>query len=164
MSYDPFEDDDAPQHPVQKKNFPQQAGEVKVPGPITLDTVTDKDGANYAIVKVKGYWDSFICDKGKFRSGQELPDGVTLIGKKTDNEQYPYRYSLAKGSGSGGNGGFGGGGGRSNWQPKTAVEVHGSNFAGIIKSGIESSLEPDKIRPYLTLYMEACTKLSEVKS
>jgi hypothetical protein len=132
-----------------------------VPGPITLDTVTDKDGANYAIVKVKGFWDSFICDKGKFKSGQVLPEGVTLIGKASGNEQYPFRYSLAKG-GSGGGGGFSGG--RSNWQPKTAVEIHGSNFAGIIKSGIESSLEPDKIRPYLTLYMEACAKLGEVKS
>lgn len=155
MSYneniDPFEE---PYEAPEKKSFPQKEGEVQIPGPLTLDSVTDKDGANYAIVKVKGYWDSFICDKGKFTAGQTLPDGLTLIGKASNNKQYPYRYSLAKPK-TGGS--FqGGGGGRSNWPPKSPEEFHAPSIGGIIKSCIEVGQDEAQAAAWIDLYLLKC--------
>lgn len=166
---DPFTEDETPapvSRQTQQKPLPETEG-VHDLGKVVVskvDDVTFKTGPKNRVF-LDGYKGGFIADPGIFKVGQ-VHDSVKVKASPSGNAQYPWNYfhqvTGAKPAGSGG--GFGGGGGRSNWQPKTAVEVHGSNFAGIIKSGIESSLEPDKIKPYLTLYMEACAKLGEVKS
>jgi len=154
---DPFENDydPAPQHPVQKKNFPQKEGEITIPGPLTVDSATDKDGANYAIVKIKGYWDSFLCDKGKFTAGQKLNE-LVVIGKASGNEQYPYRYSLKKDRPAGGSFPGQGGGARSSWQPKSPEEFHAPSIGGIIKSCIESGADEAQAKAWIGIYLDAC--------
>jgi len=160
---DPFENDyEAPQHPVQKKNFPQKEGEITIPGPLTVDSATDKDGANYAIVKIKGYWDSFICDKGKFTAGQKM-DSLVVIGKASGNEQYPYRYSLKKDRPAGGSFPGQGGGARSNWQPKTPEEFHAPSIGGIIKSCIEQGQTETDALSWIDIYLAACRKANTTK-
>lgn len=161
---DPFEDDNY-EEPIRpnKKNFPQQEGEIKVPGPLTIDSVTDRDGANgkagYAIIKIKGYWDSFLADQGKYQGGQVLADGITLIGKASGNEQYPFRYSLPRPK-TGGSFPGQGGGARSNWQPKTPEEFHAPSIGGIIKSCIEAGQEEAVALSWINLYLDCCRKAS----
>lgn len=156
MSYnediDPFEEQyEAP----KKKNFPQKEGEIVITDKLTVDSVTDKEGSSgkpgYAVVRIKGYWGSFIADQGKYQAGQVL-DGITLMGRASGNEQYPYRYYLPKPK----TGGSFQGGGKSNWQPKTPEEFHAPSIAGIIKSCIEVGQDEAQASAWIDLYLLKC--------
>lgn len=74
---------------------------------------------------------------------------VEIEPKTTDYGDENWIKTLDGEGARGGNRG-GGGGGRSNYQPKTPLEIHSSCVAGVIKSCLDNSIiEPAKINAIL---------------